>query len=125
MHSLVGKYGIGWDIRDVTDYASLPIFIFLFSLFSFLATPVISTYSRAQEHNSDIYGLEVIHGVVPEPQKAAAAAFQVLGEINLSDPDPPTFIKFWLYSHPPLNERLTFVRHYDPWKEGREPKYVK
>lgn len=125
MHALVGKYGIGWDIRDVADYASLPVFIFLFSLFSFLATPAISTYSRVQEHNSDIYGLEVIHGVVPEPQKAAAAAFQVLGEINLSDPAPPPFIKFWLYSHPPLNERLTFVRYYDPWKKGDEPKYVK
>jgi STE24 endopeptidase len=125
MHSLVEKYGIGWDIRGVDDYASLPVFIFLFSLFSFFATPVISSYSRMQEHNSDIYGLEVIHGVVPEPQKAAAASFQILGQINLSDPDPPTLIKYWLYSHPPLNERLTFVRNYNPWKEGREPKYVK
>jgi Zn-dependent protease with chaperone function len=125
MHSLVSKYGIGWDIRNVADYASLPVFIFLFSLFSFLTTPLISSYSRIQEHNSDIYGLEVIHDIVPEPQKAAAAAFQKLGEINLSDPDPPAFIKFWLYTHPPLNERLTFVRTYDPWGSGQPPKYVK
>ncbi|MCI0414842.1 M48 family metallopeptidase [bacterium] len=125
MHALVAKYGIGWDIRDVADYASLPVFLFLFSLFSFLATPLISSYSRMQEHNADIYGLEVIHGIVPEPQKAAAVAFQVLGEINLSDPEPPPFIKFWLYTHPPLNERLMFVRNYDPWKEGRPPKYVR
>ncbi len=125
MHSLVDKYGIGWDIREVGDYASLPVFIFLFSLFSFFATPLISSYSRIQEHNADIYGLEVVHGIVPEPQKTGAAAFQTLGEINLSDPEPPPFIKFWLYSHPPLNERLTFIRTYDPWKEGRPPKYVK
>jgi Zn-dependent protease with chaperone function len=125
MHSLVEKYGIGWDIRNVADYASLPVFIFLFSLFSFLATPIISSYSRVQEHHSDIYGLEVIHGIVPEAQKTAAATFQVLGEINLSDPEPPPFIKFWLYTHPPLHERLMFVRTYDPWKEGRQPKYVK
>ena len=124
MHSLVSKYGIGWDIRDVQDYASLPVLIFLFSLFSFIASPLISSYSRVQEHNADIYGLEVIHGIVPEPQKAAAASFQKLGEVNLSDPEPPPFIKFWLYSHPPLNERLMFVRTYDPWKEGRPTKYI-
>jgi Zn-dependent protease with chaperone function len=125
MHALIAKYGIGWDIRDVSDYASLPVLIFLFSLFSFIATPLISSYSRVQEHDSDIYGLEVIHGIVPEPQKAAAEAFQVLGEINLSDPAPPPFIKFWLYTHPPLNERLVFVRNYDPWSEGRPTKFVK
>ena len=124
MRSLVEKYGIGWDIREVSDYASLPVFIFLFTLFSFLATPIISGYSRVQEHNSDIYGLEVIHGIVPEPQKVAAQSFQILGEINLSDPEPPPFIKFWMYSHPPLNERLTFARSYDPWKEGKPRKYV-
>ena len=123
-HALVAKYGIGWDIRDVADYASLPVLLFLFLLFSFLATPLISSYSRVQEHNADIYGLEVIHGIVPEPQKAAAAAFQILGEINLSDPEPHPFIKFWLYTHPPLNERLMFARNYDPWKEGRPPKYI-
>ena len=124
MHALVAKYGIGWDIRDVADYASLPVFLFLFFLSSFLATPLISSYSRVQEHNADVYGLEVIHGIVPEPQKAAAIAFQVLGEINLSDPEPHPFIKFWLYTHPPLNERLMFARNYDPWKEGSSPKYI-
>jgi Zn-dependent protease with chaperone function len=123
VHALVAKYGIGWDIRDVADYASLPVFLFLFLLFGFLATPLISSYSRVQEHHADIYGLEVIHGIVPEPQKAAAAGFQILGEINLSDPEPHPFIKFWLYTHPPLNERLMFARNYDPWKEGRPPKY--
>jgi Zn-dependent protease with chaperone function len=124
MHSLVAKYGIGWDIRDVSDYASLPVLVFLFSLFSFLTTPLVSTYSRMQEHHADIYGLEVIHGIVLEPQKAAAVAFQVLGEVNLSDPSPNPFIKIWLYSHPPLNERLVFVRNYDPWSRNQPRKFV-
>jgi len=124
VHALVGKYGIGWDIRAVDDYASLTVFIFLFSLFSFVTTPLVSSYSRVQEHNADVYGLEVIHGIVPEPQKAAAEAFQILGEINLSDPDPNPFIKFWLYDHPALNERLKFVRNYDPWSHGQSPRFV-
>ena len=93
-------------------------------LFGFIATPVISNFTRVQEHQADIYGLEVIHGIIAEPQKAAAEAFQILGEVNLSDPNPNAFIKFWLYDHPPLNERLQFVRNYDPWSKGEPPKYV-
>jgi Zn-dependent protease with chaperone function len=125
MHSLINKYGIAWKIRSVEDYASLPVFILLLSIFSFIATPVISTYSRMQEHQADIYGLEVIHGIIPEPQKDAAEAFQILGEINLSDPNPNAFIKFWLYDHPALDDRLQFVRNYDPWSKGQPPKFVK
>jgi STE24 endopeptidase len=125
LHSLVNKYGVAWDIRSVEDYASLPVLVLLFSIFSFIATPVISSYSRMQEHQADIYGLEVIHGIVPDPQKVAAEAFQILGEINLSDPNPNPFIKFWLYNHPPLNERLKFVRNYDPWSKGESPEFVK
>jgi len=125
MHSLINKYGVVWKIRSVEDYASLPVLILLFSIFSFIATPVISSYSRIQEHHADIYGLEVIHGIVPEPQKVAAEAFQILGEINLSDPNPNPLIKFWLYDHPALDERLQFVRNYDPWSKGESPKFVK
>jgi hypothetical protein len=37
-----------------------------------------------------------------------------LGEIDLADPNPSEFIKVWLYSHPPLAERLVFAREYKP-----------
>ena len=58
-------------------------------------------------------------------EEVAAHAFQVLGELDLSDPNPPPFITFWLYSHPPLAERLVFAHTYDPWSKGESPKYVK
>ncbi len=35
------------------------------------------------------------------------------------------FITFWLYSHPPLADRLVFAHSYDPWSKGESPKYVK
>ena len=63
-------------------------------------------FSRMQEHAADVYGLEIIHGLVPNSEEVAAHGFQVLGELDLSDPNPPPFITFWLYSHPPLAERL-------------------
>ncbi len=85
----------------------------------FLASPVVNGFSRMQEHAADVYGLEVIHGIVPDSSEVAAQSFQVLGEVDLADPNPPEFITFWLYSHPPLADRLAFAHSYDPWSKGR------
>ena len=90
-----------------------------------LASPITNSYSRAQEHQADVFGLEAIHGLVPNPQRTAAEAFQILGETNLSDPDPGPFITLWLYDHPPLADRLRFAAEYDPWGKGEPPRYVK
>jgi len=87
--------------------------------------PITSGFSRMQEHAADVFGLEVIHGLVPDSPEVAAHAFQVLGEIDLADPNPSPIITIWLYSHPPLADRLVFAHTYDPWSKGESPKYVK
>lgn len=124
MHGAQRRWGERWAIRGIDDWASLPVLLLFFSVFSFFVSPVINTYSRWQEHEADVYGIEVVHGIVPNPQDAGAEAFQALGEINLADPNPHPFIKVWLYSHPPLNERIAFVRSYDPWSRGEPRKFV-
>jgi Zn-dependent protease with chaperone function len=121
---LLDRWGERWAIRGVDDWASLPVLLLLFSVFSFLATPVFSNYFRYHEHQADIYALEVIHGIVPDTNTVAAQAFQILGEIGLEDPSPHPFIKFWLYSHPPLNDRILFAQSYDPWAKGAKPQFV-
>jgi len=127
-HSLrwsVARWGAGWGIRGVDDWASLPVLLLLFSILTFLGSPIFNGFSRVQEHHADIYGLEVTHGLTPDSQQVAARAFQVLGEIDLSDPDPSPFIEFWLFSHPSIKDRIDFALHYDPWKRGGEPQFVK
>jgi Zn-dependent protease with chaperone function len=99
--------------------------LLLLQVLFFISSPVISGFSRMQEHAADVYGLEVIHGLIPDSQEVAAQTFQVEGELDLSDPNPPAFITFWLYSHPPLAERLVFAHSYDPWSKGEPPRYVK
>ena len=111
-------------IRELSDWASLPLLLLFLAVASELTLPIVNAYSRAQEHAADTYGLEVIHGVVPDPSRAAAEAFQVLGEINLSDPNPGPFIRFWLYSHPPIAERIAFARSHDPWSRGEPTRFV-
>ena len=114
-----------WGIRGLSDWASLPVLLLGVTVAGEVAMPAVNGYSRAQEHAADVFGLEAIHGLVPDSPRAAAEAFQLLGETNLSDPDPAPFITFWLYSHPPLADRLRFAAEYDPWGKGEAPRYVK
>ncbi len=125
LHFLLGKFATSWKIYGSQDLVCLAVLLLIFKMFSFVGTPIESAFSRVQEHNADIFGLEVVHGLIPNSADVAAHAFQVLGEEDLSDPNPPPFITFWLYSHPPLAERLVFAHTYDPWSKGQEPKYVK
>lgn len=120
----LAKSGTAWDIRGPEDWASLPLWIMIVVLLFFLSTPLGNAFSRYQEHEADRYGLEVIHGIVANPGEVAAQAFQVEGEIDLQDPEPPAFIEFWLYDHPAVNDRILFSRTYDPWAKGEKPKYV-
>ena len=117
--------GSRWKIRGLADWASLPVLLLVLSVASELSSPAINTFSRAQEHAADVYGLEVIHGLIPDPRRTAAEAFLILGEVNLSDPHPGRFVEFWLYSHPPLAERIAFAQSYDPWSKGQSPRYVR
>jgi Zn-dependent protease with chaperone function len=114
-----------WGVRGLTDWASLPVLFLLVTIGGELSTPLISGFVRSQEHEADRFGIEAIHGLVPDSKAAATGAFQILGEANLADPDPSPFIRFWLYDHPPLAERLRFAATYDPWGKGEQPRYVK
>jgi Zn-dependent protease with chaperone function len=114
-----------WGIRGVADWASLPVLLLVLTVVSEIAQPATNGFIRKHEHDADVFGLEAIHGLVPESQRAASEAFQILGETNLSDPDPPPFIRFWLYNHPPLAERLRFAAEYDPWGKGEKPEFLR
>jgi Zn-dependent protease with chaperone function len=125
LHWALRRWGKEWNIHGPEDWASLAVLLLLLEGISFVSSPIDNAISRMEEHDADVYGLEVTHGIVPHSNEVAARSFQVLGEIDLADPDPPAFIKFWLYSHPPLAERLVFALNYDPWSKGESPKFVK
>jgi STE24 endopeptidase len=119
------RWGAKWGVRGQDDWAALAVLLLIAGVLGFLSEPIGNGFSRGIEHAADVYGLELIHGIVPNPQQTAAQSFQVMGDLDLADPNPPGIITIWLYSHPPLAERLKFARDYDPWGEGKSPKYVK
>jgi Zn-dependent protease with chaperone function len=94
------------------------VLLLTLSVASFLLQPTSSAFSRHFEHEADIYGQEAIHGLVADPQKTAVSAFNHMGEAWLEDPNPNPFIEFWSYSHPSVQHRAEFARHYDPWANG-------
>jgi STE24 endopeptidase len=125
LHWTLGRWSGDCRIYGPEDWASFGVLLLLVEIGMFLAAPLANGFSRIEEHAADVYGLEVTHGIIPDSSEVAAQSFQVLGEVDLADPNPPEFITFWLYSHPPLAERLVFAHSYDPWSKGEAPKYVK
>jgi STE24 endopeptidase len=63
--------------------------------------PLTNGYSRAREHAADAYAL-TLTGNAP----AFVTAMQRLANQNLAEMDPPAWVVWLLYSHPPLAERI-------------------
>ncbi|AXC14518.1 peptidase M48, Ste24p [Acidisarcina polymorpha] len=120
---LLARFGPRWHIRTQDDWAALVVFVLVLSLIDFLGEPVQSAFSRSLEHAADIYGQEVVHGIVADPQRVGRAAFQLLGENGLATPNPSAFVTFWTADHPPLWWRASFAKHYDPWTANAQSKY--
>lgn len=111
LHRIFNPQG-RWGIPDAANRASLPVLLFLLSAAQFLAEPAINAYSRQIETAADRYALQVTTGIVADPGAAAAQAFQIEGELNLADPAPSPFIRWWLYSHPPVAARIRMAAQY-------------
>ncbi len=121
---ILARWGAAWKIRSIDDWASLPLLMLLLSVLAFLATPVFNAIGRHYEHEADRYGIEVIHGIVPNANQVAAHYFEKSGEINLNEANPSEWVKIWFYDHPTRPERVHFVATYDPWTNGEKGKYV-
>lgn len=122
---LVRHRGRRWNIDALSSRAGLVALLLVLSIAGFLIEPLGNAVSRHFEHQADIFGQEAIHGIVPDPQRTAVAAFNALGRAWLEIPHPGAFVVFWLYSHPSIEQRANFAAHYDPWADGGHGKYFK
>jgi STE24 endopeptidase len=93
------RWGEKWQIRGVGDTAVLPLVVLLVSIFSFVITPVTNTFTRTQEYEADMYGLNTSR----QPDGAAQGAIH-LGEYRKMSPGP---IEEWLFfDHPSGRNRI-------------------
>ncbi|MCB1085323.1 MAG: M48 family metallopeptidase [Chlamydiia bacterium] len=104
--------------QELSDIASLPLILLLYTFFSFLTSPASNLISQRIEHNADTFGLELT-----ELNHAAATGFVKLQISNLGYPWPGLLYLLFRTGHPPIGARITYFNTYKPYCEGKPLKY--
>jgi len=115
---LINKFHHRFGFTELSDVASLPLIILLFSVYFLIIAPAALAFSRHNEHEADRFGLEITQN-----NRAAATAFVKLQQENLAVPRPNILVKLWQASHPTLGERIDFANEYRPWEKGEPLRY--
>ena len=98
-HAALARWGAGWGLRDVADFAGLPLLSAGLAVFMTLATPVRNTIIRVAEVEADYYGLNSAR----EPD-AMADVFLMLSEYRKMRPGRWEEIVF--FDHPAGYNRI-------------------
>ena len=99
---LILQAGIsGFGFRGLGDVATLPLFALVMVLFSLVTMPLGNAQSRARENAADAYALDIT-GNAP----AFISSMQKLANQNLADVDPPGWVVWLFYTHPPIRDRV-------------------
>ncbi len=95
----LSRWGEKWQIRGVGDTAIVPLAFLLATLFVFVTTPIDNTFTRTQEYEADMYGLNTSR----QPDGFAQAAIH-LGEYRKMSPGP--LEEFVFFDHPSGRNRI-------------------
>src|SRR5215469_13531644 len=95
----LARYGMRWQIRGIGDLAVLPLAALILTVFGFVFTPIGNSFSRTQEFEADIFGLNAAR----QPDGEAEADL-LLGEYRKLDPAP--LEEFIFFDHPSGRTRI-------------------
>ena len=107
LHWSLARWGVHWQVHDITDVAILPLAALLLSIFFFITTPIRNTWTRTQEYEADIFGLNAAR----QPDGEAATDLK-LGDYRKLDPAP--LEEFLFFDHPSGRTRITAAMR---WKK--------
>ena len=96
---IVQGYGTRLGVNEISDIGSLPLLVVLFSVASFVFTPVTNTMTRTQETEADMFGLNAAR----EPD-AEAHVDMMLSEYRKIDPG--YWEEIFFYDHPSGRNRV-------------------
>jgi STE24 endopeptidase len=97
--SLIRRWRDRFDLRDLSDIAALPLVVALFTIFLFVATPVLNTISRQQEQEADYFGLNTAR----EPYGFAMAAMRLSSYRKM---EPGALEEIVFFDHPSGHTRI-------------------
>jgi STE24 endopeptidase len=111
---MIARYRNRFGFSELSDVASLPLILVLFSIASLVVTPIALAVQRHFEHEADRFGLEITRD-----NYAAATAFVKLQQENLAVPRTGRLYTWWRASHPSLGDRIDFSNDYRPWESNQ------
>jgi STE24 endopeptidase len=104
-----------FGFSELTDPASVPLFVLILTLFWLAVLPFFNLYTRNYiEHEADRFGLELTH-----QNRAMGELFSnyITRDHEVADWD--TFFRIFRATHPSNAERIRFANTYHPWVEGK------
>ena len=90
-----------FGMENISIYASLTFFLFLYAPISSLISIFFNIFSRKYEYEADVWAVETTG-----KGKALISGLQKLSVHNLSNLTPHPLNVFLNYSHPPVLERV-------------------
>jgi STE24 endopeptidase len=95
----LARWGVRWQVRGIGDVAVVPLATLILSIMGFLFTPIGNTFTRTQEYEADIFGLNASR----QPDGEAETDL-LLGEYRKLDPTPAE--EFLFFDHPSGRTRI-------------------
>jgi STE24 endopeptidase len=99
MESALARWGERWQVRGLSDVAVLPLAALILLMLGFVFTPLSNSFTRTQEFEADLYGLNAAR----QPDGEAEADL-LLGEYRKMAPGPLEEIIF--FDHPSGRTRI-------------------
>ncbi len=101
-------YTLGvFRLNSLGQLSSLPLVFLYFMFFGIMAQPLEAYISRRFEKDADLLALKVTGA-----KEAFISLMEKLAEQNLADRSPHPIIKFFFFSHPPIDERIKIAKSY-------------
>ena len=96
----------GWwvprlGLQGLADIAGFPMLMLALSVIGVISLPLQNGISRYFEWQADRFAV-----TVSGRAGAFASALRKLGELNLADPNPPRWVEWMFYDHPPIGKRV-------------------
>lgn len=94
-----------WNLRAITDLKTIPLLLLTTSILLFATEPMYLWVSRQMEITADQYAIEHTDSLDP-----AIEGYRSLAIESKSDVNPSAFVKWFRYTHPPIQERIDMMK---------------
>ena len=94
-----------FKLNSLVQLSSLPLVFLYFILFGIIMQPLEAYVSRRFERDADLLALKVTGA-----KEAFVSLMEKLATQNLADRSPHPLIKFFFFSHPPIDERIKIAK---------------